>query len=181
MSATSLSQSQDKVLARPYKCPYPECGRAFSRLEHQVHPIFRMLFLIISNHRTRLATSVHTPGRSHLLAISRGAKNVSLAPMSSHAIRGYTTMTDMTRVEPNPGQRTLLSHPSSLPPLDRTTDTPSLLVESRRRLRVVPTATTRCGNRHPPLFVYPHPFIVGRILLSTHSPLSGRFHNRHHR
>jgi hypothetical protein len=26
----------DKVIARPYKCPYVLCGRAFSRLEHQV-------------------------------------------------------------------------------------------------------------------------------------------------
>jgi Zinc finger, C2H2 type len=28
--------SQEKVISRPYKCPYPSCGRAFSRLEHQV-------------------------------------------------------------------------------------------------------------------------------------------------
>jgi hypothetical protein len=26
----------DKSLQRPYKCPYPQCGRSFSRLEHQV-------------------------------------------------------------------------------------------------------------------------------------------------
>ena len=49
MSTTSHSQSQDKVPARPYKCPYPECARAFSRLEHQVHPIFYKSLLICSN------------------------------------------------------------------------------------------------------------------------------------
>jgi hypothetical protein len=30
------TQPDKSTVARPYKCPYPSCGRAFSRLEHQV-------------------------------------------------------------------------------------------------------------------------------------------------
>src|ERR1700753_2684987 len=101
--------------------------------------------------------------------------------MSPRATRGYTTTIDTTRVEQNPGQKTLQSNPSVPHPLVRTTDTPPLPVESRRRPRVVPTATTRCGNRPLSFLARPHPFILGRILLSTNCPLPNRFHCRYRR
>ena len=37
MTPTMLPQ--EKTIPRPYKCPYPLCGRAFSRLEHQVRAL----------------------------------------------------------------------------------------------------------------------------------------------
>lgn len=43
MDTTELSLTvppPDKSSLRPYKCPFPLCGRSFARLEHQVSEPF---------------------------------------------------------------------------------------------------------------------------------------------
>lgn len=98
-------------------------------------------------------------------------KSVSLVLTNSLAIREYTTTIDTTKVEQNPGQKTLVFHPSLLQPPDRTTDTPSPPVELRRRPKVVPTATTRAN-----IILDPRPFTQPIPLLTQ--PMSSSFMTR---
>lgn len=73
----------DKSASRPYKCPFPACGRAFSRLEHQVRVTFPSGDATPhTDNLTRLDTSERIPERSHLLAPFLAARNVSLVRMS---------------------------------------------------------------------------------------------------
>ncbi|KAJ8593935.1 hypothetical protein M405DRAFT_700279, partial [Rhizopogon salebrosus TDB-379] len=41
----------EKSAPRPYKCPYPLCGRAFSRLEHQA-----CIFIILDGNTRHIRT-----------------------------------------------------------------------------------------------------------------------------
>lgn len=82
---------QEKVLPRPYKCPYALCGRAFSRLEHQVSSLCTALATFST--LPRLGTFELTPAKNPLSAPILLAENVFLAQMNSLATPAFTTTT----------------------------------------------------------------------------------------